>query len=174
MQFALEVRRLCKRFSVGAGSCAASADVLRGVDLSVRAGQSLAIVGPAGAGKSTLLLCLAGLLTPDGGEIRWFGDAARSAAMRRVIYHVTPTDLLRTGRIDQQNVHLLDVDQALDQTAQLERWIDGRVALGDSVVLVTRDERLARHVSMRTLRLTAGVLHSGTPPRARVAEARNG
>jgi ABC-type sulfate/molybdate transport systems ATPase subunit len=174
MQTALEVRSLRKRFSVGVGSCAASADVLRGVDLSVRTGQSVAIVGASGAGKSTLLLCLAGLLTPDGGEIRWFGDAARAAAARRVVYHVTRTDLLRTGRIDQRNVHLLDVDHALDHAAQLERWIAARLVLGDAVLFVTRDEALARHVAVRTLRLRGGVLQSVTPPRARVAEAASG
>jgi putative ABC transport system ATP-binding protein len=44
---------------------------LRGTDLSVSAGEILAVMGPSGSGKSTLLHCLAGILTPDAGEI-WF------------------------------------------------------------------------------------------------------
>ena len=63
-----ECRNLHKRFIVGAGSCSASAHVLRGVDLVLRAGECAAVVGPRGAGKSTLLLCAAGLLRPDGGD----------------------------------------------------------------------------------------------------------
>src|SRR4051812_30923553 len=100
MPFALEVRGLAKRFTAGAGGCSASAHVLREVDLVVRPGESVAIVGGGGAGKSTLLLCLAGLLRPDQGMIRWFGDASRKSAAQRVVYHVARTDLLRRGRLD--------------------------------------------------------------------------
>jgi putative ABC transport system ATP-binding protein len=46
---------------------------LRGVDVSVRAGEVLAVMGPSGAGKSTLLHCLAGILTPDSGEVTFDG-----------------------------------------------------------------------------------------------------
>lgn len=42
---------------------------LRGVSLTVRAGEMVAIVGPSGSGKSSLLACLAGLDEPDGGYV---------------------------------------------------------------------------------------------------------
>jgi putative ABC transport system ATP-binding protein len=43
---------------------------LRGVSLTVAAGQVLLVAGPSGSGKSTLLACLAGLDEPDGGSVR--------------------------------------------------------------------------------------------------------
>ncbi|MFD8481056.1 ABC transporter ATP-binding protein [Kitasatospora sp. NPDC059673] len=46
---------------------------LRGAELAVEAGEILAIMGPSGSGKSTLLHCLAGILTPDSGEIHFDG-----------------------------------------------------------------------------------------------------
>ncbi|MFF0292026.1 ABC transporter ATP-binding protein [Kitasatospora sp. NPDC004614] len=62
---------------------------LRGAELAVEAGEILAIMGPSGSGKSTLLHCLAGILTPDSGEIRFdgrridnLGEQERSALRR--------------------------------------------------------------------------------------------
>jgi putative ABC transport system ATP-binding protein len=46
---------------------------LRGASVSIAQGEIVAVMGPSGSGKSTLLHCLAGILVPQAGEIR-FGD----------------------------------------------------------------------------------------------------
>jgi putative ABC transport system ATP-binding protein len=46
---------------------------LNGASVEVRAGEILAVMGPSGSGKSTLLHCLAGILVPDSGEVRFAG-----------------------------------------------------------------------------------------------------
>jgi heme ABC exporter ATP-binding subunit CcmA len=51
--------------------------ILRDIDLSLRAGEALAIIGPNGAGKTTLLRLFAGLLRPTSGEIRLLGQPLR-------------------------------------------------------------------------------------------------
>lgn len=48
-------------------------EALRGVNLDVGDGETVAITGPSGSGKSTLLLSLAGIIRPEAGEVRYQG-----------------------------------------------------------------------------------------------------
>lgn len=48
-------------------------DILKGVSYTVESGDYLAIMGPSGSGKTTLLKCIAGLLSPTGGEVLYKG-----------------------------------------------------------------------------------------------------
>jgi putative ABC transport system ATP-binding protein len=62
---AVRAVKLVKRY----GSAETATTALRGVTLDLVAGEFTAIMGPSGSGKSTLMHCLAGLDTPDQGEV---------------------------------------------------------------------------------------------------------
>ncbi|MFD3795913.1 ABC transporter ATP-binding protein [Streptomyces californicus] len=85
--------------------------VLRGVDLAVRAGELVALIGLNGCGKSTFLKLAAGLLTPSAGRVLLEGDdvtrlSRRTAARRVALLHqaappvpgLTVRQLVRQGR----------------------------------------------------------------------------
>ena len=62
---------------------------LAGASIEVAAGELVAVMGPSGSGKSTLLHCLAGIVRPDRGSIRYGGEEltgcgdSRLSALRR-------------------------------------------------------------------------------------------
>jgi lipoprotein-releasing system ATP-binding protein len=67
---AVRVEGACKSYGTGERRV----EVLRGVDLDVRQGEMLALVGPSGVGKSTFLHLLGLLDQPDAGRIELFGQ----------------------------------------------------------------------------------------------------
>lgn len=69
MSTILELKNVSKTF----GSGALATEVLRSVDLSLRDGEFVAIVGFSGSGKSTLVNLLSGLLQPDRGQVLFKG-----------------------------------------------------------------------------------------------------
>ena len=124
---------------------------LRGVDLSVRPGRTLAIVGPNGAGKTTLLRVLATLARPSSGTVRICGvDAvADSVAARRHVGVVLATTFLYDELTGAENLahhaRLYGVRDAGQRAAQLAEMLGVQGRLHDRVGTYSRGmaQRLA-------------------------------
>jgi lipoprotein-releasing system ATP-binding protein len=69
----IQASGLQMRFTEGSGDAALDVHVLQGVDLTVRRGETVAIVGASGSGKSTLLHLLGGVEAPSAGLIELAG-----------------------------------------------------------------------------------------------------
>jgi ABC-2 type transport system ATP-binding protein len=74
---ALEARDVRKRFG--------QIEALRGLSLTIHAGEIYGLLGPNGSGKTTFIRCLAGLVRPDAGSIRVLG--------------LEPRDVVSSGRV---------------------------------------------------------------------------
>jgi len=90
----------------------AQVEILRGVDLSVSAGESVALLGPSGSGKSSLMAVLAGLERPTSGNVMVTGLAFESLDEDALA-------VARRGRIGivLQAFHLLPTMTALENVA---------------------------------------------------------
>ncbi len=95
----IEVRNLTKAFG--------SKYALRGVNLRVMPGESLALFGPNGAGKTTLIRILSSLSRPSGGTVRIGGlDLAKHAdGIRRYLGVVSHAPLLYDSLTAEENLH---------------------------------------------------------------------
>ena len=111
-------------------------EILRGVDLAIWPGQSVALIAPSGAGKSTLLH-VAGLLErPDGGEVfigdlptAHMGDDARTSLRRIEIgfvyqfHHLLPEFSAAENVMLPQMIRGLSKREALDRSTQLLTYL---------------------------------------------------
>ena len=67
---------------------------VRGVDVRIAAGETVALLGPNGAGKSTTIDMLLGLLAPDGGSVSVFGRSPSQAVARGMVGAMLQTGAL--------------------------------------------------------------------------------
>jgi len=56
------------------GSAAGEVNILRGIDLRIRAGEAVGVVGPSGSGKTTMMMVVGGLERPSSGMVRVAGE----------------------------------------------------------------------------------------------------
>jgi putative ABC transport system ATP-binding protein len=76
----IELRDLTRQLPSGSRSLT----ILDGIDLTIDAGESVAILGPSGSGKSTLLALMAGLDQPTRGEVLLDGEAIQNLSEDRL------------------------------------------------------------------------------------------
>jgi heme exporter protein A len=127
-----------------------------GVDLSLAAGESLAVFGPNGAGKTTLLKLIAGLLAPTSGGVRVLGHALRAEpASRAAIGLISHQSMLYRALTSLENVEFAAklyglkspreaamtalermrvADRARTPVRALSRGLQQRVAIARSIV----------------------------------------
>jgi lipoprotein-releasing system ATP-binding protein len=130
---ALTLAKVDRRYIQGQSTL----EILRGADLSIWPGQSVALIAPSGAGKSTLLH-VAGLLEkPDGGEVfvgqdptAFMADAARTALRRTRIGFVYQAHHLLAEFSALENVMLPQLIRGLSRAKAVARSTELLVYLG--------------------------------------------
>jgi len=110
-----------------------AAPVVQGLDLDLRPGRSVALVGPSGTGKTTTLLTLAGLVAARAGSLTLDGRPAAGLPHEEIAHHVVLTTedahVFSTTILENLRVARGDVDeqQAVDALgrAGLGAWLGG-------------------------------------------------
>jgi phospholipid/cholesterol/gamma-HCH transport system ATP-binding protein len=121
----IEYRNLHKRFG--------DLEVLRGVDLVVREGETLALLGPSGTGKSVLLKHAIGLLDPDEGDVIVDGVSIASASdaelknVRRRLGYVFQNSALFDSLTVAENLFLAQTDDR--ESRPISAFRDGAAEL---------------------------------------------
>jgi len=142
----IETRQLTKNF----GDAEIQVQVLRGVDLSINAGEFVAIMGPSGSGKSTLLSILGGIESPSTGDVLLEGvnlasldDDQRTLLRRRRIGFIFQSFNLMQTLTAVENVAL---PLELDGVGRKEAFERAKVAL-DRVEMLQRADHIPAKLS---------------------------
>ncbi|NIJ07576.1 putative ABC transport system ATP-binding protein [Sphingomonas vulcanisoli] len=134
-----------RNLTLALGKPPARTEILKGIDLSVQAGESVALLGPSGSGKSSLMAILAGMERPTSGSVRVAGlDFDRLNENQLAI--------ARRGRIGiiLQAFHLLPTMTALENVAvplELAGQTDAFVRARAELMAVGLGHRLTHYPS---------------------------
>ena len=142
-------------------------DSVSGIDIEVRAGQALAVVGGNGAGKSTLALLLGGLLPATSGHV--VADPTLAAGLRQRVPARWPAAALavRIGSVFQNPEHQFVTSKVYDELALGPR----RTGIGEAGLRSTVDGLLARLRLDRLAEANPYTLSGGEQRRLSVATA---
>lgn len=147
----LRVERLTKSFG--------TLKVLKGINLTVKTGEVICIVGPSGSGKSTLLRCLNHLEVPDSGAIFLHDEPIGVRWRNGRLYRLTFNDLAKQRRrmgMVFQSFNLFPHKTALENVTEAPIVVQKKpkaqaeaeaVALLDKVGLATRAHHYPRQLS---------------------------
>jgi len=127
-------------------------EAVRGISLSVGAGEIVALIGPNGAGKSSTLNAIAGLVRPSSGSVRLEGRELAGVPSHAAV--AAGIVLVPEGRAILQR---MTVAENLRIGAEARPWPDGKGAARAAI-----EAQLKRFPSLeRRLHLTAGALSGG-------------
>jgi len=128
--FIIETRNLGKIYRMGR----VSVEALRGVNLAVRPGEFVAIVGPSGSGKSTLFHIIGGLTPPTSGSVRVgsvdlfrLGDAGRTRLRAKTVSFVFQKFNLLPNLTARDNIELARYfggNNSTDEDSQFEMILE--------------------------------------------------
>ncbi len=124
-------------------SAAGEVNILRGLDLAVGAGESVAVVGPSGSGKSTMMMVIAGLERPTEGSVRVAGHALTGMSEDALaLFRRTHVGIVF------QLFHLIPTMTALENVAvplEFAGRTDAFAAAAESLAAVGLEHRLAHY-----------------------------
>lgn len=158
-----EVLLEARELSAGYGSLAA----VRNLNLQIRAGEIVALLGANGAGKTTTIMTLAGELAPLAGRVRWLGASASAPLFQRArsgLGLVTEEKSVFMTLTVRENLSLGNggVDRAVELFPELADHLNRRAGLlsGGQQQMLT----LARALAARPKVLLADELSLGLAP----------
>lgn len=135
--------------------------VLSDINLTVTAGEILALIGPSGAGKTTLVSTIMGTLRPKSGTVRVLDTAVPNRALLAKIGYMAQTDALYTTLTARENLHFFGTMMGVPREQQ-----DQQMAHAAAVVNLDHDldKAVADYSGGMKRRLSLAIALLADPP----------